>query len=83
MPICYKINYTNVKFFINNSILFKNFTEDEKYLVKLKHVGNAPILKNYMLNFKKNTEIKLIKVYTYVKDSLKNHLKEGDCIVNK
>jgi hypothetical protein len=51
--------------------------------VKLKHVGNAPILKNYMLNFKKITDIKLIKVYTYVKDSLKNHLKEGDSIVIK
>ncbi len=36
-----------------------------------------------MLNFKKITDIKLIKVYTYVKDSLKNHLKEGDSIVIK
>ena len=51
--------------------------------MKLKHVGNAPILKNYMLNFKKNTDIKLIKVYSYVKESLKNHLKQGDSIVRR
>jgi len=69
-------------FLKNESILFLfNSEDDEKFIVKLQHVGNAPIMKNTKLNIKSSANSKLVGIYTFIKDALRSHLKENDTIV--
>jgi len=64
-----------------SKIKISNLEDDEKFIVKLQHVGNAPIMKNNKLNIKSSTNSKLLGIYTFIKDALKTHLKENDTIV--